>query len=70
MTCQYRELDPRLYAEDSGIARGQTLQVAMGILFRCPKKFFWREINACLDTDLSKIDLSNADTGKGKFLFE
>ena len=56
-----------LYAKGSGVARGQTLQVAVR---KCiaetystsKKKGFWREINAFFDGVLLQINLGNVDT--------
>ena len=57
--------DPCVYAQISGIATGQTLQLAgkySESLFLRPKKTFWREIIPLLAAFLSVIDLGNADT--------
>ena len=57
--------DPCVYAQISGIATGQTLQLAgkySESLFLRPKKTFWREIIPLLAAFLSVMDLGNADT--------
>ena len=57
--------DPCVYAQISGIATGQTLQLAGKYsvsLFLRPKKTFWREIIPLLAAFLSVMDLGNADT--------
>ena len=60
-----------LYAKGSGVARGQTLQVAvrkcMAETYSTSKKKKktqgnWREINVLFDPVLSEIDLGNVDT--------
>ena len=57
--------DPCVYAQISGIATGQTLQLAgkySESLFLRPKKTFWREIIPLLAAFLSVMDLGNANT--------
>ena len=59
-----------LYAKGSGVARGQTLQVAvrkcMAETYSTSKKKktqgLWRQINVLFDPVLSEIDLGNVDT--------
>ena len=57
--------DPCVYAQISGIATGQTLQLAGKYgesLFLLPKKRFWREIIPILAAFLPVMDLGNTDT--------
>ena len=68
--------DPHLYSKGSGIARGQTLQVAvrkcMAETYFDAKKRFRREINAFFHTDFiyQKSIWAMVIRGKCKFLFE
>ena len=57
--------DPCVYAQISGIATGQTLQLAEKYgesLFLRPKKRFWIEIIPILAAFLPVMDLGNTDT--------